>query len=79
MMRTSDVRARVTSPNLVHGLHGSCGSRGLREWLAADTTKHFRPSQPRSVARYWQTFSHETETDKAALLERAGYSPVRYF
>jgi mycothiol synthase len=34
---------------------------------------------PRSAARYWQTFCHETETGKLALLERAGYSPVRYF
>ena len=34
---------------------------------------------PRHAGRYWQTFSYETETGKAALLERAGYAPVRYF
>jgi mycothiol synthase len=34
---------------------------------------------PRQAARCFQVFCRETETGKAALLEHAGYSPVRYF
>jgi mycothiol synthase len=54
--------------------------RAMLRWLEQRASAvSLEQGHPRGAERYFQAFCRETEQDKAALLEREGYSPVRYF
>jgi mycothiol synthase len=54
--------------------------RTLLAWLEARALAvAAEQHHPRSAAAYWQTFAFDTAQATTALLERAGYQPVRYF